>query len=71
MTIARRRLVRLIETRAGCRYLVQVPRDPCPVPGWRTYALLALSLNGDDPVRLTLYERTDDGPGNSDDPRAA
>jgi hypothetical protein len=71
MTAARRRLVRLIETRAGCRYLVQVPHVQCPVPGWRTYALLALSLDGDDPVRLTLYERDNNGSGNSDDPRAA
>ncbi len=36
-----RPLVRLIETRTGPRYVVQVPEPQCPIPGWRAYAVLA------------------------------
>jgi hypothetical protein len=71
MVLAHRRLVRVIETRSGPRYLVQVPHDSCPAPGWRVYSLLALGLDGEEPVRLTLYERTDDRPEDSDGPQAA
>lgn len=35
MALVRRHLVRVIETRAGPRYVVQVPHDQCPDPGWR------------------------------------
>jgi hypothetical protein len=31
----RRRLLRRLETRAGIRYLVQVPHDQTATPGWR------------------------------------
>lgn len=71
MVLAQRRLVRVIETRAGLRYLVQVPHDIYSTPGWRAYALLALGIDGEQPVRLTLYERTDDRPGHRDGPQAA
>ena len=71
MVLAHRRLVRVIETRSGPRYLVQVPHDSCTTPGWRAYALLAIGLDGEQPVRLTLYERTDDLRGDCDGPQAA
>ncbi|MPZ50832.1 MAG: hypothetical protein GEU75_16295 [Dehalococcoidia bacterium] len=71
MALSRRSLVRLIETRAGPRYVVQVPHDRCLTPGWRAYALLALGLDGEPPIRLTLYERTDERPDDRDGPRAA
>jgi hypothetical protein len=51
--------VRLIQTDAGPRYVVQVPEPQCPLPGWRAYAVLAVGPDGDGPLRLTLYERTD------------
>ena len=55
-------LVRLIHTRAGPRYVVQVPEPQCPIPGWRAYAVLAFGPNGDGGQRLTLYERDDGWP---------
>jgi len=39
--------VRLVFTRAGPRYVVQVPEPRCPIPGWRAYAVLAFGPNGD------------------------
>jgi hypothetical protein len=66
-----RRLVRVIQTRAGPRCVVQVPEPQCPLPGWRAYALLAVGPNGDRPLRLTLYERTDGCPEVADGPQAA
>ncbi len=66
-----RPLVRLIETRAGPRYVVQVPEPQCPIPGWRAYAVLAFGANGDGGQRLTLYERAEDGSEAPDGPQAA
>lgn len=71
MPIARRRPVRLIHTRAGPRYVVQVPEPSCPIPGWRAYAVLALGANGNGHQRLTLYERVDNRKETSDGPQAA
>ena len=56
------RPVRLVFTRAGPRYVVQVPEPRCPIPGWRAYAVLAFGPNGDGGQRLTLYERDDGHP---------
>jgi hypothetical protein len=64
-------LVRLIRTRTGPRYVVQVPEPVCPIPGWRAYSLLALAPNGDPDQRLTLYERIDAPPNAPDDRLAA
>jgi hypothetical protein len=63
--------VRLIHTRAGPRYVVQVPEPRCPIPGWRSYAVLAFGMNGDGDQRLTLYERVDNRRGTTDGPQAA
>jgi len=71
MLIVSERLVRLVHTRTGPRYVVQVPQPVCPIPGWRAYALLALAPNGDSDQRLTLYERIDAPPDIPDDRRAA
>jgi hypothetical protein len=71
MLIISHHLVRLVHTRAGPRYVVQVPEPVCPIPGWRAYSLLALAPNGDPDQRLTLYERIDDPPQIPDDRRAA
>lgn len=71
MNLAQRRLVRLIQTRAGPRYVVQVPEPQCPVPGWRAYSVLALGPDGDAPLHLTLYERTDRHLEEPDGPQAA
>ena len=49
MVIVSERLVRLIRTSTGPRYVVQVPEPVCPIPGWRSYSLLALT-HGGDPV---------------------
>ena len=71
MDLAQRRLVRLIQTHAGPRYVVQVPEPQCPLHGWRAYAVLAVGPNGDGPLRLTLYERTDGCLEEPDGPQAA
>ena len=71
MIIVSQRLVRLIYTCAGPRYVVQVREPVCPIPGWRAYSLLALRSNGDPDQRLTLYERDDDPPENPGDRQAA
>ncbi len=71
MALAGRRLVRLIHTRAGPRYVVQVPEPQCPVPGWRAYSVLALGPDGNAPLHLTLYERTDGRLEEPDGPQAA
>lgn len=71
MVIVRDHLVRLIRTRTGPRYIVQVPEPACPIPGWRAYAVLALTSNGDPGQRLTLYERIDAPPDAPDDRLAA
>ncbi len=71
MVIIHQRLVREIHTCAGPRYIVKVPEPVCPIPGFRAYALLALSRNGDPDQRLTLYERIDAPPDIHDDRLAA
>jgi hypothetical protein len=71
MVLQCRPLVRLIETRTGPRYVVQVPEPQCSIPGWRAYAVLAFGTNGDGGQRLTLYERVDDDWEDPDGPRAA
>jgi hypothetical protein len=71
MVLQCRPLVRLIETRAGPRYVVQVPEPRCPIPGWRAYVVLAFGANGDGGQRLTLYERAEDGPEAPDGQQAA
>ena len=71
MVLQRRRLVRLIQTRTGPRYVVQVAESRCPIPGWRAYAVLAFGPNGDSDQRLTLYERVEDGPEAPDGAQAA
>jgi hypothetical protein len=71
MVIVSERLVRLIRTSTGLRYVVQVPEPVCPIPGWRSYSLLALTHDGDPDQRLTLYERIDVPPHVPDDRRAA
>ena len=62
--------MRLSHTRAGPRYVVQVPEPRCPVSGWRAYAVLALGPDGDAPLHLTLYERMEE-PEAPYGPRAA
>ncbi len=69
--IVSERLVRLIRTSTGPRYVVQVPERVCPIPGWRSYSLLILTHDGDPDQRLTLYERIDVPPDVPDDRRAA
>ena len=71
MVIVSEPLVRLIRTSTGPRYVVQVPEPVCPIPGWRSYSLLALTHDGDPDQRLTLYERIDVPPDVPDDRRAA
>ena len=71
MFAAGQRPVRLVFTRAGPRYVVQVPEPQCPIPGWRAYAVLAFGPNGDGGQRLTLYERNDGRPEATDGPQAA
>ncbi|MDI6857224.1 MAG: hypothetical protein QME71_02790 [Dehalococcoidia bacterium] len=71
MALNGRRPVRLIQTPAGPRYVVQIPEPQCPLHGWRAYAVLAVGPNGDGPLRLTLYERTDGCPEEPDGPEAA
>ncbi len=71
MVIVSERLVRLIRTSTGPRYVVRVPQRACPIPGWRAYALLALTPSGDPDQRLTLYERIEDPPEIPDDRQAA
>jgi hypothetical protein len=71
MVIDRRRLVRVMQTRAGPRYIVQVPAPSCRIPGWRAYAVLAIGPDGDGPQRLTLYERVDHRPEAPDGEQAA
>ncbi len=71
MALDGRRPVRLIQTSAGPRYVVQIPEPRCPLPGWRAYAVLALGPDGDRLLRLTLYERTDGRPEEPDGPQAA
>ena len=71
MVIAYRQPVRLIQTRTGPRYVVQVPEPQCPIPGWRAFSVLAVGPNGDPPLHLTLYERVDGHLEAPDDPQAA
>lgn len=71
MVVDRRRLVRVMQTRAGPRYIVQVPEPSCRIPGWRAYAVLVVGPDSDGPQRLTLYERVDDGSEAPDGPQAA
>ena len=71
MVIANRQPVRLIQTRTGPRYVVQVPEPQCPILGWRAYSVLAVGPNGDPPLHLTLYERVDGHLEAPDDPQAA
>jgi len=59
MVTAHRQPVRLIRTRTGPRYVVQVAEPRSPIPGMRAYSVLAVGPNGDQPLRLTLYERID------------
>ncbi|NJD65704.1 MAG: hypothetical protein FIB00_10750 [Chloroflexi bacterium] len=64
-----RQPVRVIETRAGPRELVQVRQVAPVLPGWRAYAVTALGPDRDDgPLHLTVYDRVDDLP---DGPLAA
>lgn len=71
MVAAHRQPVRLIQTRSGPRYVVQVPEPQSPIPGWRAYSVLAVGPNGDPPLHLTLYERVVGRPGGTDEPRQA
>jgi len=65
----RRQPIRVIETRAGKRQIVQVRQLSPAVPGWRTYAVTALGPGRDDePLHLTVYDRIDELP---DGPLAA
>ena len=69
MGFLRRQPVRVIETRAGTRQIVQVRQLSPAVPGWRTYAVTALGPGRDDePLHLTVYDRIDELP---DGPLAA
>ena len=71
MVAAHREPVRLIQTRTGPRYVVQVPQPRSPIPGWRAYSVLAVGPNGDPPLHLTLYERVKGRPEAPDGPQAA
>ena len=71
MVTAHRQPVRLIRTRTGPRYVVQLPEPRSPIPGMRAYSVVAVGPNGDQPLRLTLYERTGDGPDGTNEPRQA
>jgi len=72
MANLRRQPVRLIETRAGPRQIVQVRQLSPGLPGWRTYAVTALGPRREDgPLHLTVYDRGEDLPGVPDGPRAA
>jgi hypothetical protein len=71
MVTVHRQPVRLIQTRTGPRYVVQVPEPLSPIPGWRAYSVLAVGPNGDPPLHLTLYERVDGHLEAPDGPRAA
>ncbi len=71
MVTAHRQPVRLIRTRIGPRYVVQVPEPRSRIPGMRAFSVLAVGPNGDQPLRLTLYERIDGGPDGTDEPREA
>ena len=71
MVLQCRPLVRLIETRTGPRYVVQVPEPQCPIPGWRCYSVLALGPDGERPLHLTLFERIDERPEDVNGPQAA
>jgi hypothetical protein len=71
MVTAHRQPVRLIRTRIGPRYVVQVPEPHSRVPGMRAYSVLAVGPNGDQPLRLTLYERIDGDVEAPDGPQAA
>jgi hypothetical protein len=71
MVIAYRNPVRLIQTRTGPRYVVQVPEPRSPIPGWRAYSVLAVGPNGDPPLHLTLYEQVDGHLEAPDGPQAA
>ncbi len=69
MGFLRRQPIRVIETRAGERQIVQVRQLSPAVPGWRTYAVTALGPGRDDePLHLTVYDRIDELP---DGPLAA
>ena len=69
MGFRRRQPIRVIETRAGTRQIVQVRQLSPAVPGWRTYAVTALGPGRDDePLHLTVYDRIDELP---DGPLAA
>jgi hypothetical protein len=71
MVVAYKQPVRLIQTRTGPRYVVQVPDPQCRTPGWRAYSVLAVGPNGDPPLHLILYERVDGHLEAPDDPQAA
>jgi hypothetical protein len=66
MVTAHRQPVRLIRTSIGPRYVVQVP-EPSAIPGMLAYSVLAVGPNGDQLLRLTLYERIDGGPDGTDE----
>ncbi len=71
MALQNRRPVRLVQTQAGPRYLVQVPEPQCPIPGWRAYSVVAMGPDGERPVQLTILERIDERPEDRDGPQAA
>ncbi|MEZ4479933.1 MAG: hypothetical protein R3B97_02115 [Dehalococcoidia bacterium] len=63
MALLRREPVRVVKTRAGPRYVVQVPYPSSPIPGWRAYAVTALGPGRfDGPLHLTVYDRMGDLP---------
>lgn len=69
MALRRREPVRVVETRAGLRFVLQVPYPSAPMPGWRAYAVTALGPGREDgPLHLTVYDRMSDP---SDGTRAA
>ncbi len=71
MALQNRRPIRLVQTHAGPRYVVQVPEPQCPIPGWRAYSVLAVEPHGERPLHLTLFERIEERPEDLDGPQAA
>ena len=64
--------VRVVRTRAGTRYVVQVPYPSASYGGWRAYAVLATGPGREDrPLHLTLYDRPGGPMGGPDGARAA
>jgi len=72
MAILHHRSVRVVRTRAGTRYVVQVPYPPASYGGWRAYAVLATGPGPvDRPLHLTLYDRSGGPMGGPDGAQAA